>query len=158
MGKVNKTNTMLPNLVDNVTGDENISKLFATKYDKLYNSVAYNEEDVSSLLQNMHSQIDAQCNDCENIVTVQDILKGINQVKSNKYDGYGLFYTDHFIHATHKLHVFLSLCYSRQMVNDWYTPDGFHMATIQYLVQNKRKSANDYRAIALCSHLSKLFD
>ena len=33
VGKVTKNNTMLPNMVDEVTGGENISKLFATKYD-----------------------------------------------------------------------------------------------------------------------------
>ena len=59
VGKVNKTNNKLPNLADDVTGDENISKLFAIKYDELYNSVACNE-DMSSLVQNIHSQIDAQ--------------------------------------------------------------------------------------------------
>ena len=94
---------MLPNLVDDVTFDENIYKLFATKYDELYNSEAYIEEDVFSLLQNIHSQIDAQCNNCETIVTVEDVLNGINQVKSNTYDGDGLVYADHFIHAPHKL-------------------------------------------------------
>ena len=47
---------MLPTLVDDVTGDEPISKLFAIKYNELYNSVAYNEEDISSLSQYIHSQ------------------------------------------------------------------------------------------------------
>ena len=41
VGKVTKNNTTLPNMVDEVTvTDENSSKLFATKYDDLYNSVA----------------------------------------------------------------------------------------------------------------------
>ena len=34
VGNDNKSNTTLPNLIDDVTGDENISKLFATKYDE----------------------------------------------------------------------------------------------------------------------------
>ena len=51
VGKVTKNNTMLANMVDEVTGGEDISKVFATKYDDLYNSVAYNEEDMTSLLQ-----------------------------------------------------------------------------------------------------------
>ena len=63
VGKVTKNNTILPNMVDEVTGGENISKLFATKYDDLYISVVYNEEDMASLLQNIHSKVDAQCND-----------------------------------------------------------------------------------------------
>ena len=33
VGKVTKNNTTLPNMVDDVTGDENIYKLFATNYD-----------------------------------------------------------------------------------------------------------------------------
>ena len=61
---------------------------------------------MTSLLQNIHSKVDAQCNDSENIVTIDDVLNGINHVKSNKCDGYGLVYTDHFIHAPRKLHVF----------------------------------------------------
>ena len=67
---------------------------------------------MSSLLQNIHSQIDAQCNDGENIVTVENVLNDIKQVKSNKSDGYGLLYTNRFIHAPHTLHVFL--CHSWQ--------------------------------------------
>ena len=47
---VTKTNAMLPNMVNEVTGGDTISKLFATKYDDLYNSVAYNEENMASLL------------------------------------------------------------------------------------------------------------
>lgn len=160
VGKVTKNNNMLPNMVDEVTGDENISKHFATKYEDLYNSVAYNDADMTSLLQNIHSKVDAHCNEGENTITVHDVLNGINHVKINKCDGYGVIYTDHFIHAPTKLHVFLSLLFTA-MVYHGYTPDGFNISTIQPLVKNKRKSANNsdnYRAIALSSPLSKIFD
>ena len=50
-------------------------------------AVAYNEEDMTSLLQHIHSKVDAQGNDCENIVTIDDVLNDINRVKSNKCDG-----------------------------------------------------------------------
>ena len=33
--KVTKNNTMLPNMIDEVTGGEHISKLFVTKYDDI---------------------------------------------------------------------------------------------------------------------------
>ena len=138
VGKVTQNNTMLPNMVDEVTGGENIYKFFATKYDDLYNSLA-NEENMASLLQNIHSKVGAQCNDCENSVTIDDVLNGINHVKSNKYDGYGLIYTNHFIHAPHKLHVFVYLLFT-SMVYHGYTPDGFNIATIQPLVKTKHCS------------------
>ena len=47
------------------------------------------------------------------------------------------------------------------MIIHGFSPDGFNVSTIQPLVKNKRKSLNDssnYRAIALSSPLSKLFD
>ena len=85
---------------------------------------------------NKYSKVDAQCNDCENIVTVDDVLNGINHVKSNKCDGYGLVYADHFIYAPHKLLVFLSLLFT-SMVYHGYTPDGFYVATIQPIQQEE---------------------
>ena len=65
---VTKTNAMLPNMVDEVTGGDNISKLFATKYGDLYNSVAYNEKNMASLLQNIHNKVD------DNVMTVKILV------------------------------------------------------------------------------------
>ena len=47
------------------------------------------------------------------------------------------------------------------MLTHGFSPDGFNVSTIQPIVKNKRKSMNDsgnYRAIALGSPLSKIFD
>ena len=62
------------------------------------------------------------------------VLNGINQVKSKKCDGYWLVDTDHFIHATHQLHVLFSLLFTA-MVYQGHTLDGFNIATIQHLVK-----------------------
>ena len=72
----------------------------------------------------------------ENIVTIDDILNGISHVKSNKCDEYWLVYADHFIHASHKLHAFLSLLFT-SMVYHGCTPDGFNIATIQILCKKQ---------------------
>ena len=77
--------------------------------------------------------------------------------RNNKCDGYGLVYADHFIRAPHKLHIFLPLLFT-SMVYHGNTPDGFNIATIQYLVKSKSKSANDSDnngAIALSSPRQK---
>ena len=66
------------------------------------------------------------------------VLNGINHVKSNKCDGYGLVYTNRFIHAPHKLHVFLSLLFT-SMVYHGYTPSGFIIATIQPMVKKQEE-------------------
>ena len=89
----------------------NISKLFAAKYDDLYNSVAYNEEDMATLLQNIHSKVDAQCNDCENIVIIDDVLNGINHVTNVMDTGWYIPITL-FVLLTN--YMFFYLCYSHQ--------------------------------------------
>ena len=41
--KIRKKLSASPNCIDNVTGNENISELFAGKFCNLYNSVSFNE-------------------------------------------------------------------------------------------------------------------
>ena len=40
--------------------------------------------------------------------TVVDVLNRIKHSKNKKCDGYGLVYSDHFIHAPQELRVFIS--------------------------------------------------
>ena len=91
---------------------------------------------MSSLLQNTLNAIDAQCNECENIVTVEDVLNGINQIKSNKYDGCGWFLL--YPCSSQTTGTSLSVIHGNGV-----SPDGFNIATI---------------IIVLSSPLSKLFD
>lgn len=159
---VNNKDSSLPKLVDDVMGDENISDFFANKYESLYNSVSYDEADMNSLLGKIDSMIKDMTYESNTklYISVQDIIDGIKQVKLNKKDGYCILYTDHFINATNKLYICLSLLFNSMIVHG-FTPDGFNVATIQPLVKDKRKSVNDsnnYRAIALSSPLSKIFD
>ena len=91
----------------------NIFLNYATKYDDLYNSVAYNEEDMASLLQNIHSKVDAQCNDCENIVTFDDVLMVLTMLKVTS-----VMNTSWYIPITLFVlltnYMFFYLCYSHQ--------------------------------------------
>ena len=75
-------------------------------------------------LQSIHSKVDAQYNDCENIITIDDVLNCNSHVKSNKCGGYGLVYTDHLIHAPHKLHV---------MDTGWYIPITLFVLLTNYM-------------------------
>ena len=48
--KIRKNLSASPNCMDNVTGNENISELFAGKYCNLYNSVSFNEDELEVIL------------------------------------------------------------------------------------------------------------
>ena len=81
-------------------------------------------------------------------------------MKGSKHDGKTGHYSDHIINGRSKLHVFLSLLFSK-MIFHGCVPNGFHLSTIITIPKSKRKSlndSNDYRSIALISVLGKLLD
>ena len=59
--KISKTTSSLPNNMDGITGADQISSLFAEKYDALYNSVSYNNEELSRLKTDIKSLIGTGC-------------------------------------------------------------------------------------------------
>ena len=47
--RIKQTNKTVPNIMDNVTGSDNINSLFTDKYKNLYNSVGFNANELESL-------------------------------------------------------------------------------------------------------------
>ena len=150
----------IPNMMDGAVGESNISDVFAEKYHKLYNSVSYNADAMDELLIDINDNIINGPGLTNDFVNCSDVLSALDTVKRGKCDGYGILFTDHFIHGPHRLSVYLSLLFNAMIIHG-FSPDGFNVATIQPIVKNKRKSMYDsanYRAIALGSPLSKIFD
>ena len=56
--KMSKTSNNLPNAMDGVTGTDEISSIFADKYDTLYNSVGYDMNEMNRLASDIESRID----------------------------------------------------------------------------------------------------
>lgn len=152
-----KCNTV-PNMIDGVIGEENISEVFANKYESLYNSVSYDENDMNELAKTLNARITDDT--VQYHISYENVVAALSNIKRGKNDGYGMLYSDHFINGPSRLLVLLSMLFNSMIVHG-FSPDGFNVSTIQPLVKNKRKSLNDssnYRAIALSSPLSKIFD
>ncbi len=104
--KINCKKKTIPNTIDEVKGDKNISELFADKYNGIYNSVLY--EDAMNRIkacvqERLHNNV-AECDE----VTADDIENVISQLKIGKHDrGQGLE-SDHLIYSTILLHRILS--------------------------------------------------
>ena len=128
----------LPSVIDNTSKDEDISDLFAKKYDQLYNSVSFDQNSMSILTEKIDELIDETPNAYPH-VSVDDVVRGIAEPKRNKKDSKGVFYTDHFINSNLLLRVFLSMLFSSLIVHG-FTPNDFNEATIFPLIKNKRKS------------------
>ena len=47
--EIRNKNTLSSQCIDNISGDENIANLFLNKYNQLYNSVNYDDNEMSTL-------------------------------------------------------------------------------------------------------------
>ena len=153
-----------PNNVDGVTGESEISNLFASKYKDLYNSVSYDSFDMCNLLDDVkHSIKNNCCNDkCyhSHCINVSQIMEGISFLKHGKKDGSDGHMTDHLKYGTNQLYTLLSLLFT-SMMQHGYAPDNFLISTIVSIPKSTRKSMNssdNYRGISLSSVLGKLYD
>ena len=162
--KFSGSKTTLSNNIDGIVGQNNISELFADKYDILYKSVGYDKADMDKLYEDINNKIiNAGFDKClyyKYFINVDDISENVNKIKLGKTDGSSGIYSNHIINAGKKLHVLLSLLFNMMLVHG-YSPHNFLLSTLVPIPKNKRQSLSDsdnYRAIALSNCLGKLLD
>jgi hypothetical protein len=153
-----------PSTIDSATGSEGISELFANKFRTILNSVSYNDDDMSMVINDINVQINDRCSTgkCHfsHCIDHSTISIAIKHLKKGKVDGDACLYTDHFVNGTHKLNVLLALAINA-MFSHGYCPAKLLSATIIPIPKNKRNSLYDsenYRGIALSNILSKIID
>ena len=59
VSKLTKCPTKVPNIVDGLEGKQNISGLFANKYEKLFNSVSTTQSELDILKQKLNNKINS---------------------------------------------------------------------------------------------------
>jgi len=162
MKKIRGGKGSLPTCVDDATGENEIAHLFSEKYKELYTSVPYNHSDLVELitdLQGTQQEHLAAHNGCH-AVGMSDVEGIIRKLKSGKSDDNGSMYTNHIIHGSRKLFLYLALLFSC-MLKHCCVPHAFTVSTLIPIPKNKKKSLNDasnYRAIALSNILGKVLD
>ena len=85
--KIRNKNTLSSQCIDNISGDENIANLFLNKYNQLYNSVDYDDNEISALcdenvycIANLIKHKHTQC------ITVEQVKFALNKLKTGKSD------------------------------------------------------------------------
>ena len=98
----------------NVNGScdsKEITELFSEKYKHLYNSVPYNIDDMhaieSTIFERLHN-----CEDVKYVISHSDVINAVSHFKKSKSDGSEGLFSDHFLHATHRIYVILSILYT----------------------------------------------
>ena len=154
---------MIANNADGVQG-EAIADVFANKYNGLYNSVSYDDGEMSILKKDIdvmiHSCYDHSTDVRIPVISVQGVALAVGEMKTGKRDANHMLFTDHLVHGTNRLFVMLSLFFTSAVVHGC-IPSEINTSTLVPIPKNTKKSLNDsdnYRAIALSSIFGKLFD
>ena len=167
--KVKTCSNKVPNVIDDCVGPEEISDLFADKYDSLFNSVSYNKNDMQNLLSDVDNMIlngKCTCKLCSsnssNVTCVDSstILQALHHIKRSKSDCMSDLKSDHLLFGPMVL-LEKTACLFNCMLQYCYCPVNMRYSSINPLIKNSRKSSNDsdnYRGIAISSLFGKLFD
>ena len=95
----------IPNSVENVTGEKNISELFGREFSGLFNSVGNDLNNINGLKSLIEESIVAS-NASYNI-KMEELTESLKSLLSGKNDGYIGIYSDHIIHGTEMLNSFI---------------------------------------------------
>jgi len=126
-------------------------------FQQLYNSISDSDARDSLLQQRI---ADLPCGSGGVTITVRDVAETCNKQKYGKAVGLDNIAMEAFIYSGHRLHVHFCMLFN-MFIRYGYVPDAFMKNVIVPLVKCKTgnlSDVNNYRAIAISTALSKLFE
>ena len=157
--------------MDDVVGDDNVSKLFAEKYELLYNSVKYKNDEFNKFVYDNTCDINNECiptddyytshsviNKHAHDITIEHVQYAISKLKSGKSDCVENLYSANFKNGTERFTVLLSFLLSSMLVH-CVAPAGLLLSTMIPIPKSKRGqkcSSDNYREIALGSLIGNI--
>ena len=158
--KLKKNDKISVHVIDHAVGDDNICKLFESKYYDLYNFDDSNINDVRFL-------VDKELEKCNKGIckqlhkfTMNDMNKAVKSLKRSKYDNIYDINSNNIIFGNESLYFLLLDLFNAMLVHGC-TEKIFNKSILTPILKDNRKSASssdNYRAISLCSVLCKLFE
>lgn len=109
---LNRTNTLLPSVIEGVSGDDNIVGLWRQHYSTLFNCVKSEPYTMGSI-----------ANRDTVIITPNEVQQAIAQLSDNKAKGSDNIAAEHLKYASQKVAVLLSI----RVVHLWSLPDTIHI-------------------------------
>ena len=157
--KMSNTSNNLPNIIDDKTEVEEISNIFAEKYDLLYNSVGYSVNELERLKIDINEHIENKSANHSHSISVKVIKDALSKLKLGKKEENGLF-TNHLIYGSDRLIVMITLLFNSMLVHG-IAPDDLLLGTMIPLIKNSRAAkqcSDNYRALTIGTGMSKLLD
>ncbi|ELT92157.1 hypothetical protein CAPTEDRAFT_215018 [Capitella teleta] len=157
--KINPCSKMTPRAIDDADSPHEIADIFGKKYSELYTSVPTDADEMARM-RAIFSENSAREDPRLVFCTAEDICLVLRKLKSGKGDGSLGFDSDHIINGSSML--FLLVCrLFNLMISHGYVPHLLLQATVISIPKDTRASlckSDNYRGIALCNSIGKLFD
>ena len=155
--KTNNNNASATNDVEDIHGEQEVCNMWAQHYEELLNCV--NNHSDKNFVDDF---INANKGTVDTIphITVDDVKKHVLNLKRGKAAGFDSISAEHFIFASSRVYILLSLCFNA-MIRHGYVPSSMTKVILVPIVKNKTgdtKSKNNYRPIALACISSKVFE
>lgn len=146
--------------IDGQSCPNSISRMFADKYEKLYNSVAYDTLEMDAIRQVVDERVSlaGYTDDC--MVTHADVTAAISLLKHNKNDGGRGLSTNHFKFACAEFATHTALLFSGLLTHGSVI-DEFLLSTTVPIPKGRNVNLTDsenYRGITLSSVFGRLLD
>jgi hypothetical protein len=155
-----KTNARkVPGMVDNITGDKNISELFAKKFSNLYNCVGYDTCNIDEISKKIHDSLHID-NLNNSMFTHGELSAAIKNITLGKSDGNVGVYSNHIIHGSEVLTEYLLYLFNCMIIHG-YSPEQMNVGTMIPIPKGKRPNickSENFRGICLQSMLCKILD
>ena len=148
----NNSKVPLPSTIDNITGNEEIVKLWKNHYQGIFNCIKQNESSKSKI------EVDCHVDDLK--VTIENISEAVNKLDNNKSCGADSIYAEHLKYCSEKIYTLLSMCLTGFFVHG-YLPESLLTVILVPVIKNKAGNINskdNYRPIALASIISKVIE
>ena len=158
ISKMSRNKSSPTPVVDNCFNSQEICDVFWNKYTEVYNSVPTCKSELTKLLNNIENKICLDNN--PTIVSVAELTKLLNKLKPGKSDGFKNTKSEHYIYASQKFKVILCMLFQSMLVHG-HMPEDLTRSVIVSIPKDKGKdlsNSSNYRGIALCDALAKLFD
>ena len=149
----------LPNTIDNVQGDKNVSEYFQNLYKTIYNHHTYNVS-LKEQLKSINEKINHIDGFWIDKITPSLVSKLILKLNSNKQDEFFKFTSNALKLTADTLAEPLSKIFRAYLIHGHFTKD-FLLCSLIPIIKDKKKSANhsnNYRLIAISSLILKLMD
>jgi hypothetical protein len=160
--KMRGKNSKPPYSVDNITGDVEISELFADKFKTVFNSVGYDKGHLYRLQNVIHNRVNLldihECNSA--LMDGNELSDIINLIKHGKSDGNIGLFSDHIIHGTELLYTYLAELFNCMIIHG-VSPSDMMVGTMIPIPKGKRVNASNsdnFRGICLQSVMCKIID